>query len=65
MGRGNVVGETDKLAGEVVETPISPKDILATAFYLLSIDPESTVPDLEGRPRPIAGTGMLRPELLG
>jgi hypothetical protein len=64
MGRGKVVGRTDKHAGDVEETPISPKDILATAFYLLGIDPESTFPDPEGRPMPITGTGRFRQELL-
>jgi hypothetical protein len=65
MGRGNVVGRTDKHAGDVEENPVSPKDVLATAFYLLGIDPESTFPDPEGRPLPITGTGRFRPELLG
>jgi uncharacterized protein (DUF1501 family) len=65
MGRGLVVGRTDKHAGDVEETPISPKDVLATAFHLLRIDPESTFPDPEGRPMPVTGTGHLRPELLG
>lgn len=64
MGRGNVVGSTDRLGGDVVETAVSPKDILATAFHLLGIDPDTTVPDREGRPRRVAGTGVLRPELL-
>jgi hypothetical protein len=65
MGRGNLVGRTDKHAGDVEETAISPKDILATAFYLLGIDPESTFPDPVGRPLAITGTGRFRPELLG
>lgn len=65
MGRGNLVGKTDKLAGDVVETAISPKDVLATAFHLLGIDPNSNVPDIEGRPHPIAGDGVVRPELIG
>jgi hypothetical protein len=63
MARGKVVGKTDRHAGDVDETPISPKDILATAFHLLGIDPDSTVPDSEGRPIPITGTGVVRPEL--
>jgi hypothetical protein len=58
------VGATDRLGGDVVETAVSPKDILATAFHLLGIDPDTTDPDREGRPRRIAGTGVLRPELL-
>ena len=65
MGRGVVVGRTDKHAGDVEENPVSPKDVLATAFYLLGIDPQSTFPDPEGRPLPITGTGRFRPELLG
>jgi hypothetical protein len=64
MGRGNLVGRTDKHAGDVEETPISPKDVLATAFHLLGIDPDSTFPDPEGRPMPITGTGRLRLELV-
>jgi Protein of unknown function (DUF1501) len=62
--RGKVVGATDRLGGEVRDTPISPKDLLATAFHLLGIDPHTTVPDLQGRPMPIAGDGRLRSELL-
>jgi Protein of unknown function (DUF1501) len=65
MGQGNLVGRTDRHAGDVEETPISPKDILATAFHLLGIDPESTFTDPTGRPMPLTGTGVLRHELLG
>jgi hypothetical protein len=65
MARGHVVGATDKIGGDVVDTPISPKDVLATAFHLLGIDPETTVPDTLGRPMPITGTGRFRAELLG
>lgn len=65
LGRGNVVGSSDRLGGEVREAPISPKDILATAFHLLGIDPHTTVHDALGRPFPIAGDGEVRRELLG
>ncbi len=64
MQPGVVLGRTDKSAGDVEENPISPKDILATAFHLLGIDPESTFPDPEGRPLPLTGSGRVRPELL-
>jgi hypothetical protein len=62
--RGKVVGATDRLGGEVRDTPVSPKDLLATALHLLGIDPHTTVPDLQGRPMPVAGDGVVRPELL-
>jgi uncharacterized protein (DUF1501 family) len=64
MGRGRVIGQTDKIAGDVVDNPVSPKDILATSFHLLGIDPESTFPDAQGRPLAITGTGKFRPELV-
>jgi hypothetical protein len=64
VARGRVVGSTDRLGGEVRETPVSPKDLLATTFHLLGIDPHTTVPDLQGRPIPIAGDGEVRAELL-
>lgn len=64
MGRGNLIGSTDKIGGDVQTMPISPKDILATAFYLLGVDPHTTFPDPEGRPMPITGTGEFRKELL-
>lgn len=62
--RGKIVGSTDRFGGEVQDTPVSPKDILATTFHLLGLDPHTTVPDLQGRPMPIAGEGKIRPELL-
>jgi hypothetical protein len=64
IGCGRVVGSSDRLGGEVRDTPISPKDILATAFHLLGIDPHTVVQDAQGRPYPIAGDGELRAELL-
>jgi hypothetical protein len=62
--RGKVVGATDPTGGEVRDTPVSPKDLLATAFHLLGIDAHTTVPDRQGRPMPIAGDGQVRTELL-
>ncbi|NBO92025.1 MAG: DUF1501 domain-containing protein [Planctomycetia bacterium] len=62
--QGKVIGSTDKHAGEVKDMPVSPKDLLATAFHLLGIDANTTVPDSLGRPMPIAGDGRVRHELL-
>jgi len=63
--QGKVVGKTTPDGGEVLDNPVSPKDILATTYHLLGIDPQGTVPDRFGRPNPIAGSGQLRTELLG
>lgn len=65
MARGKVVGATDAIGGDVADTPISPKDMQATAYHLLGYDESTTVPDQQGRPHPIAGDGRVRYELLG
>ncbi|MGH7136692.1 MAG: DUF1501 domain-containing protein [Pirellulales bacterium] len=36
---GSVIGRTDKYGGDVVDRPVSPKDILATLYHLLGADP--------------------------
>lgn len=61
---GRVIGRTDRIAGHVAETPFSPKDVLATLYHLLGIDPHTEIHDREGRPVPVAGIGRVRPELL-
>jgi Protein of unknown function (DUF1501) len=53
VARGKVVGRSDKVGGDPVESPVSPKDILATIFHLLGIDPHATISDFEGRPMPV------------
>jgi hypothetical protein len=63
--RGAVVGKTDRIGGEVIETPISPKDIQATALHLLGIPADTLMYDRLRRPHPVAGDGRVRTELLG
>jgi hypothetical protein len=65
IARGCVVGKTDAIAGDVVQTPVSPKNLLATSFHLLGIDPHTLVRDRLNRPVPISGDGVVQPELLG
>jgi len=65
IARGRVVGASDRIGGDVKDCPISPKDVLATAYHLLGFDPHTTVPDTLGQPRPIAGDGQVRKELIG
>src|SRR5262249_29484443 len=45
VARGKVVGKSDNVAGTVVERPVSPKDILATTYHLLGIDPHTMLTD--------------------
>jgi hypothetical protein len=58
------VGRSDRIGGLVSDTPISPKDIQATAFHLLGLDPHAVVYDRQNRPYPVAGDGEVRAELL-
>ncbi len=37
----------------MTERPVSPKDVLATVYHLLGIDPETTLTDRIGRPLPL------------
>jgi arylsulfatase A-like enzyme len=53
VARGRVVGKTDKVAGTVVDRPVSPKDILATLYYLMGIDSHMTLIDRTNRPVPL------------
>jgi hypothetical protein len=61
---GRVVGRTDRIAGDVAETPFSPKDVVATLFHLLGIDPSAEIHDRFDRPFAIGGSGRVRTELL-
>lgn len=63
--RGKVVGRSDAQGGDVADTPVSPKDVLATTLHLLGIDPHTMVNDRLGRPLPVTGDGVVRRELLG
>lgn len=65
IARGNVVGRTDKHASDVAERPVSPKDLLATMYHLLGVDPESRLPHTTGRPVPLLPEGSrVVPEML-
>lgn len=65
ISRGKVVGSSDSHGGDVKETAVSPKDLLATTLHLLGIDPGTVVTDLQSRPLRAAGDGQVRMELLG
>jgi hypothetical protein len=64
VARGKVVGKTDKQGGTVADRPVSPKDILATLYHLLGIDPHATLVDRTGRPMPLVPDGAVLAEML-
>ncbi|MGD9723090.1 MAG: DUF1501 domain-containing protein [Pirellulales bacterium] len=51
--RGCIVGASDKQGGDVLERPISPKDLLATMYHLLGIDHHLMIHDRLNRPLPL------------
>jgi uncharacterized protein (DUF1501 family) len=64
IARGRVIGRTDRHAATVTERPVSPKDLLATAYHLLGIDPETTLTDRTGRPLPLVHGARVVTEVL-
>jgi len=64
VARGRVLGKTDKHAGSVVERPVSPKDILATLYHLMGVDPHIQLIDRTGRPMPLVAEGEVVKEML-
>jgi arylsulfatase A-like enzyme len=57
--RGKIVGASDKQAGDVADRPMSPKDLLATMYHLLGIDPQTMIKDRQGRPLPLVEGEVL------
>jgi arylsulfatase A-like enzyme len=64
VARGRVVGRTDKIGGSVTERPVSPKDILATVYHLLGIDPHTMLIDRTNRPIPLVQDGAVVHDML-
>lgn len=66
MRTGQVIGATDKQAGEVVDRPITFGDIHATLLHNLGIDPHLAIPDAQGRlQRPVPAEAQPVAELVG
>jgi hypothetical protein len=53
MRTGQVIGSTDAVAGQAKDQPLHYRDVLATAYHNLGIDPHAMVHDISGRPAPI------------
>jgi Protein of unknown function (DUF1501) len=62
--RGCVLGKSDKIASDPLERRVSPKDILATIYHLLGIDPATTLTDQQGRPMALAPEAEVIGEIL-
>ena len=61
---GQVIGSTDRIAGEVKDRPVRFEEVHATLYHRLGIDHLSTVNDLSGRPQYITDHHAPLPELV-
>ncbi|MCA9104651.1 MAG: DUF1501 domain-containing protein [Planctomycetales bacterium] len=66
LRHGQVIGETDRIAGEAISRPVTFGDIYATLFHHLGIDiDQTTITDTTGRPRYlVSDEGRIMPELV-
>lgn len=51
IGRGQVYGKSDETGSTPIENPVHPRDILATVYFALGIDPSQKVLNHLGQPR--------------
>ena len=66
MKVGQVIGATDKQAGEVTARPVHYQDVMATLYQNLGIPPRATtITDITGRPQYLCDTGRPIRELVG
>lgn len=61
---GTVCGTSDSHAAYVKDRPVRPADICATIYQCLGIDPETMIPDRDGRPVAISQGGQPVREIL-
>ena len=62
--RGHVIGKTDAIGGSVVDSPLTAKDILATIYHLIGINPEIALIDRLNRPVQLVHDGKVVSEML-
>jgi len=61
---GQVIGASDKVGGEPSQRPISPKDIAATLYDALGLEPFQDYTGRDGQPRKMLDEGEIIHELL-
>jgi hypothetical protein len=62
---GRIIGQTDRLGGQIVERPVHFGEVLATLYRQLGLDPnKTTVRDLAGRPQYLVDHHAPLPELI-
>lgn len=62
---GQVIGATDRDAGQIKDRPVTPGDLAATIFHHMGVPREITYLDSRGRPRFVIDQGKPIAELVG
>lgn len=62
---GQVIGATERDAGQIKERPVTPGDLAATIFQHMGVPRDVTYLDNRGRPRFVIDNGQPIPELFG
>ncbi len=65
LRHGQVIGATERDAGQIKERPVTPGDLAATIFQHMGVPRDVTYLDNRGRPRFVIGNGQPIPELFG
>jgi uncharacterized protein (DUF1501 family) len=60
---GQVIGASDRVGGEPTDRPITPKDLAATIYSFLGLDPFTLYASTQGRPFPVLDEGQVIREL--
>jgi hypothetical protein len=61
---GAVFGKSDKYGAYPTANPVSPRDVAATIYSCLGIDPETRLPDRLGRPIEVGSGGKVIGQIL-
>jgi uncharacterized protein (DUF1501 family) len=61
---GQVIGASDSIGAWPSEGPITPKDLAATLYYFLGINPFQGYQSRDGRPLRVLDTGQVIPQLV-
>jgi hypothetical protein len=65
LKHGQVIGSTDRDAGQIKERAVTPGDLAATIFRHMGVPQTLSYQDSRGRPRPVIETGAPIAELFG
>lgn len=64
LAGGAILGQTDRIAGEAIDRPVSYADVVATLYHQLGIDPQTIIHDRTGRPHVLMDQGEVISELV-